>query len=117
MEDNLDYGLASYSPVTGTYKLPRDNILTPEQQKALSFIADFIPVVGDIKGFAEAENRGDYFFAMAAIIPLYGDAAKKAHDAKNAYEKAKDAQDVAGMAKAVNDAKREIPKITVSKEK
>ena len=40
---------------------------------------DFIPVIGDIKGFYEAESVGDYIFASAALVPLLGDGAKAAY--------------------------------------
>ena len=45
--------------------------LRTEQLQAIGFLIDFIPVIGDIKGFAEAETKGDYFFATVGIIPLY----------------------------------------------
>lgn len=41
--------------------------LRAEQLQAI----DFIPVIEDIKGFAEAETKVDYFFATVGIIPLY----------------------------------------------
>ncbi|MCQ9327797.1 VENN motif pre-toxin domain-containing protein, partial [Neisseria dentiae] len=31
-----------------------------KQLEVVNFLADFIPVIGDIKGFAEAETKGDY---------------------------------------------------------
>ena len=52
--------------------------LRTEQLQAI----DFIPVIGDIKGFTEAKTKGDYFFAAVGIIPLYGDAARKIHQAE-----------------------------------
>ncbi len=38
---------------------------------------DFVPIVGDIKGFVEAESALDYLAAAIAIIPDAGDAAGK----------------------------------------
>ena len=73
-------------------------------KKVASTIADFIPIIGDIKGFAEAETKGDYFFATLALVPAVGDGAKKVHDAHKAYEAAKAVKDVEKMKAAMNDA-------------
>lgn len=43
-----------------------------------SFAVDFVPVVGDIKSFAEAQSALDYLVAAIGIIPGAGDAAGKA---------------------------------------
>jgi hypothetical protein len=64
-------------------------------------LIDFIPVIGDIKGFAEAETKGDYFFATLGIIPLYGDAARKVHQAEKAYQAAKAAKNTEKMKAAM----------------
>ena len=48
------------------------------------FMVDFVPVIGDMKGFAEAKTKGDYFFAAMGVIPLYRDALKKVHQAEAA---------------------------------
>lgn len=64
----------------------------------------FIPVIGDIQGFVEAETAGDYVFASIGLVPLYGDALQKAHKAEKAYEKAKAAKDSEGMKKASQEA-------------
>ncbi|OAV11889.1 hypothetical protein AO377_0042 [Moraxella catarrhalis] len=63
----------------------------------------FIPVVGDIQGFVEAETAGDYIFAVIGIIPLGGDALQKANQAKKAYENAKATQNTAGMKNATQE--------------
>ncbi|WP_232832608.1 DUF637 domain-containing protein [Photorhabdus sp. CRCIA-P01] len=42
-----------------------------------SVSADFLPVIGDIKGFAEAETAIDYLAAAVGLIPGAGDAAGK----------------------------------------
>ncbi|MFP1787688.1 hypothetical protein [Lonsdalea quercina] len=43
----------------------RDELL----KGASGFGLDFVPVVGDIKGFAEAQSAIDYLGAMAGLIP------------------------------------------------
>ena len=65
----------------------------------ISNVIDFIPIIGDIKGLYEAETVGDYVFAAIGVVPLVGDAAKKMHTAQKAYEKAKEAGNVAEMVK------------------
>ncbi|WP_406821116.1 hypothetical protein ACJA3S_05650 [Pseudomonas sp. KnCO4] len=50
-----------------------------EQLKdTLSTGADFIPVIGDIKSYAEAESALDYLAATIGVVPGVGDAAGKA---------------------------------------
>ncbi|WP_347113874.1 hemagglutinin repeat-containing protein [Leclercia sp. S52] len=53
-----------------------------ERREALKdtalFGVDFVPIVGDIKGFAEAESAVDYLAAVIAIVPGVGDGAGKA---------------------------------------
>ena len=71
----------------------------------INVLLDFTPIVGDAKGFAEAETKGDYFFAVLALIPGIGDSAKASYDA---YKTAKAAGDVKGMQKAINEAKTDI---------
>ena len=65
---------------------------------------DFIPAIGDIKDFAEAEAKGDYFFATVGIIPLYGDDARKIHQAEKDYQTAKAAKNTEKMKAAINQA-------------
>ncbi|WP_421522853.1 HNH endonuclease [Neisseria yangbaofengii] len=78
-----------------------------ENTKAIiSFIADFVPVLGDIKGFTEAKTKGDYFFAVIGVIPLYGDALKRVHQAEKAYEAAKTAGNTQKMVEAIQDARK-----------
>ncbi|MDO5679377.1 MAG: VENN motif pre-toxin domain-containing protein [Pelistega sp.] len=80
------------------------------QQEALGLwllntSADFTPVVGDIKGFVEAETFGDYFFAALGAIPLVGDASNASYKTiKTSYEAAKQSKDVDGMMGAVSQA-------------
>lgn len=75
-----------------------------KNQKYILIGTDFLPVLGDIKGYAEAEDTGDYIFASIGLVPLYGDALQKAHKAEKAYEKAKAAKDSEGMKKASQEA-------------
>jgi len=70
-----------------------------------SNIADFVPVVGDIKSFAEAQSALDYLAAAIGIIPGAGDAAGKI--IKTA-EKALAKGDVAEASKLINKASDEI---------
>lgn len=46
-----------------------------ELKTILSTGADFVPVVGDIKSFAEAQSALDYLVAAVGIIPGAGDVA------------------------------------------
>ncbi|HHK5590234.1 TPA: VENN motif pre-toxin domain-containing protein [Neisseria lactamica] len=85
--------------------------LRTEQLQAINFLIDFIPVIGDIKGFAEAETKGDYFFATVGIIPLYGDAARKVHQAEKAYQAAKAAKNTEKMKAAIDQARRNLGNI------
>ncbi|WP_127956676.1 hypothetical protein [Serratia microhaemolytica] len=64
-------------------------------------MADFVPVVGDIKGFAEAEDTLDFLAAAIGVIPVVGDVAGNAlKAAKHALKKG----DVAGASKWVEEA-------------
>ncbi|WP_323662020.1 hemagglutinin repeat-containing protein [Pectobacterium parmentieri] len=72
---------------------------------AAGFGVDFVPVVGDIKGFAEAQSAIDYLAAMVGLIPIAGDAAGKAI---KAAEMALKKGDVAEASKLINKASDEI---------
>ena len=85
--------------------------LQTERLQAIGLLIDFIPVIGDIKGFAEAETKGDYFFATLGIIPLYGDAARKVHQAEKAYQAAKAAKNTEKMKAAIDQARRNLENI------
>ncbi|HAT1617868.1 TPA: hypothetical protein I8Y09_004621 [Raoultella ornithinolytica] len=80
-----------------------------ERREALkdtaSFGVDFVPVVGDIKSFAEAQSALDYLAAAIGIIPGAGDAAGKAI---KAAETALKKGDVAEASKLINKASDEI---------
>jgi hypothetical protein len=66
---------------------------------------DFTPIIGGAKGFAEAQTKGDYFFAMLGVVPLVGDGAKEAY---KAYREAKAAGDINGMQNAIDMAKNQV---------
>ncbi|GKW01861.1 hypothetical protein PEC301877_06760 [Pectobacterium carotovorum subsp. carotovorum] len=72
---------------------------------AAGFGVDFVPVVGDIKGFAEAQSAIDYLAAMVGLIPIAGDAAGKAI---KAAEVALKKGDIAEASKLLNKASDEI---------
>ncbi|WP_440799987.1 VENN motif pre-toxin domain-containing protein [Serratia marcescens] len=76
-----------------------------ELKDILSTGADFVPVVGDIKSFAEAQSALDYLVAAIGIIPGAGDAAGKAI---KAAETALKKGDVAEASKQLNKASSEI---------
>ncbi len=71
----------------------------------ISFGTDFVPIVGDIKGFVEAESALDYLAAAVAIIPGAGDAAGKTI---KAVEKALQKGDIVEASKLLNKASDEI---------
>ena len=86
----------------GSYGLELHEAISRNKQYIL-IGTSFIPVVGDIQGFVEAQTAGDYVFAVIGIIPLGGDALQKANQAKKAYENAKAAQNTAGMKNATQE--------------
>ncbi|MCI2290157.1 hemagglutinin repeat-containing protein [Enterobacter sp. I4] len=73
--------------------------------EAASLGLDFVPVVGDIKGFHEAETALDYLAAAIGLIPGAGDAAGKTI---KAAEKALKAGDVETASKLINKASDEV---------
>ena len=73
--------------------------------EAVSLGIDFFPIVGDIKGFAEAESAIDYLAATIAIFPGIGDGAGKA---LKAAQKALDKGDIAEASRLINKASDEI---------
>jgi len=73
--------------------------------EAASLGLDFVPIVGDIKGFAEAETALDYLAAAIGLIPGAGDVAGKTI---KAAEKALKAGDVETASKLINKASNQI---------
>ncbi|WP_259454914.1 VENN motif pre-toxin domain-containing protein, partial [Moraxella catarrhalis] len=86
----------------GSYGLELHEAISRNKQYIL-IGTSFIPVVGDIQGFVEAQTAGDYVFATIGLIPGLGDVAQKAHKAKKAYDTAKSANDVKGMKSAIQE--------------
>ncbi|MGP1069079.1 hemagglutinin repeat-containing protein [Serratia sp. CY56907] len=76
-----------------------------ELKDILSTGADFVPVVGDIKSFAEAQSALDYLVAAIGIIPGAGDAAGKAI---KAAETALKKGDVAEASKLINEGSQQV---------
>ncbi|MBX9283085.1 hemagglutinin repeat-containing protein, partial [Serratia marcescens] len=76
-----------------------------ELKDILSTGADFVPVVGDIKSFAEAQSALDYLVAAIGIIPGAGDAAGKAI---KAAETALKKGDVVEASRLINKASDEV---------
>ena len=74
-------------------------------KKTGSFGADFMPVVGDIKSFAEAQSALDYLVAAIGIIPGAGDVAGKAI---KAAETALKKGDLAEASRLINQASSEV---------
>lgn len=76
-----------------------------ELKNMLSTGVDFVPVVGDIKSFAEAQSALDYLAAAIGIIPGAGDAAGKAI---KAAEIALKKGDVAEASRLINEGSRQV---------
>jgi len=80
-----------------------------ERREALKVMgslgADFVPVVGDIKSFAEAQSALDYLAAAIGIIPGAGDAAGKVI---KAAETALKKGNVAEASRLINKASDEV---------
>ncbi|WJY13396.1 hemagglutinin repeat-containing protein [Pectobacteriaceae bacterium CE90] len=74
-------------------------------KETLAAGADFVPVVGDIKSFAEAQSALDYLAAAVGLIPGAGDAAGKAI---KAAETALKKGELAEASKLINRASSEV---------
>ncbi|QHT52753.1 filamentous hemagglutinin N-terminal domain-containing protein [Serratia liquefaciens] len=94
---------AGLSPDACSAKLHanRDEML----KGAAGFGIDFVPVVGDIKSFAEAQSALDYLAATVGLVPVLGDGAGKFI---KAAEKALAKGDVADASKLLNKASDEV---------
>ncbi|YCH31512.1 hypothetical protein M1D48_05530 [Erwinia sp. D4-22] len=66
---------------------------------------DFVPIVGDIKGFAEANTALDYLAAAVGLIPGAGDVAGKT---LKAAETALKKGDVAEASRLINEGSQQI---------
>ncbi|WP_232216583.1 MULTISPECIES: VENN motif pre-toxin domain-containing protein [Brenneria] len=69
------------------------------------FGTDFVPIVGDIKSFAEAQSALDYLAAAVGLVPVLGDGAGKII---KAAETALKKGDIAEASKLINKASDEI---------
>ncbi|WP_211145561.1 DNA/RNA non-specific endonuclease, partial [Pantoea sp. R102] len=81
-------------------------------KETLAAGADFVPVVGDIKSFAEAQSALDYLAAALGLIPGAGDVAGKAI---KAAETALNKGELAEASKLINKASDEIVAVSGSK--
>ncbi|WP_276523030.1 hypothetical protein [Pantoea dispersa] len=77
-------------------------------KETLAAGADFVPVVGDIKSFAEAQSVLDYLAAAVGLIPGAGGVAGKA---TKAAETALKKVEVAEASKLINKASDDIKAI------
>ena len=85
-----------------------------EAVNALAFlgniIADFTPILGDMKAFAEAEDAIDYAIATAGVLPGVGDlAAKLLNEAKVALKLG----DVKKANELIHDAQQQVKALDV----
>ncbi|QNR97485.1 hemagglutinin repeat-containing protein [Stenotrophomonas sp. 169] len=53
-----------------------DNEVVPKLKSFGNLVLDVTPVIGDGKGYYEAETPSDYFWATVGLLPLAGDAVK-----------------------------------------
>ena len=74
-------------------------------ETAASMSLDFVPIVGDIKGFAEAQTALDYLAATIGLIPGLGDVAGKT---VKAAEKALKNGDIAEASRLINETSQQI---------
>lgn len=79
-----------------------------------SFLADLTPVIGDAKSFVEAEDGVDYLLASIGVIPGSDVATKSLKSAKQAFQKAKEAEKLGNISEAtgyLNKASKELEKV------
>ncbi|MDN0117861.1 HNH/ENDO VII family nuclease [Yersinia frederiksenii] len=72
---------------------------------AAGFGLDFVPIIGDIKSFAEAQSALDYLIATIGLVPVLGDGAGKLI---KAAETALKKGDVTEASKLLNKASDEV---------
>ena len=73
-----------------------------------AFLADFTPIIGDIKSFVEAENGIDYALATVGLIPGADVVTKPLKEAKNALNMTKAAEKAGNVAEAIKYQKETI---------
>ncbi|WP_208604961.1 HNH endonuclease, partial [Rodentibacter genomosp. 2] len=69
-------------------------------KEALGIAADFTPILGDAKSFADAEDSVDYLLATVGIIPGADIVTKPLKEAKIAYQNARKAEKLGNTAAA-----------------
>ncbi|EKT4521414.1 hemagglutinin repeat-containing protein [Pseudomonas putida] len=102
-------GLSSDACSVKMYKERREHL-----EGTLSTGADFVPVIGAIKSYVEAESALDYLAATIGVVPGVGNAAGKAI---KAAETALKKGDLAEASRLINESSRHIasgPKATAS---
>lgn len=93
-------GLSSDACSVKMYKERREHL-----KDTLSTGADFVPVIGDIKSYAEAESALDYLAATIGVVPGVGDAAGKAIKAADTALKRRD---LAEASRLINETSQHI---------
>ena len=68
-----------------------------EYREVLLLQTGFIPIIGDIQSFVQAQTAADYLFALLGVVPGIGEAIQ-------AYKVAKAAKNLQGMKKALDKA-------------
>ena|GEM_PF-703809 len=68
-----------------------------EYREVLLLQTGFIPIIGDIQNFVQAQTAADYLFALVGVVPGIGEAIQ-------AYKVAKAAKNLQGMKKALDKA-------------
>ncbi|HEZ6983284.1 TPA: DUF637 domain-containing protein [Neisseria meningitidis] len=68
-----------------------------EYREVLLLQTGFIPIIGDIQSFAQAQTAADHLFALVGVVPGIGESIQ-------AYKVAKAAKNLQGMKKALDKA-------------
>ncbi|HFC7307652.1 TPA: DUF637 domain-containing protein [Neisseria meningitidis] len=68
-----------------------------EYREVLLFQTGFIPIIGDIQSFVQAQTAADHLFALLGVVPGIGESIQ-------AYKVAKAAKNLQGMKKALDKA-------------
>jgi hemagglutinin/hemolysin-related protein len=68
-----------------------------EYREVLLLQTGFIPIIGDIQNFVQAQTAADYLFALVGVVPGIGESIQ-------AYKVAKAAKNLQGMKKALDKA-------------
>ncbi|WP_060975642.1 DUF637 domain-containing protein [Neisseria mucosa] len=68
-----------------------------EYREVLLLQTGFIPIIGDIQNFVQAQTAADYLFALLGVVPGIGESIQ-------AYKVAKAAKNLQGMKKALDKA-------------